>query len=189
MKLLFLILPFLGSVLALVARDLQAACTCEPVVCLDSWPDSCYCANDAKKACYEKCGGTPPTYDTCPPRSIAVRAPQEAAPTPVSTPTPTPTSPSTCVCEPVVCLDSWPDSCYCNNTAKKNCYEKCGGELPKYQTCPPREVVPEPDPTECQCPEVVCIQSFPEGCYCANNAKLQCYEKCGGEKPVLSSCD
>lgn len=116
MKLLFLILPFLGSVLALVARDLQAACTCEPVVCLDSWPDSCYC----------------------------------------------------------------------NNTAKKNCYEKCGGELPKYQTCPPREVVPEPDPTECQCPEVVCIQSFPEGCYCANNAKLQCYEKCGGEKPVLS---
>ncbi|KAF5851044.1 hypothetical protein GGP41_010650 [Bipolaris sorokiniana] len=194
MKWLFLILPFMGSVLALVPREPQAAsaaCTCDTVFCTQVWPDSCYCANDAKNACYEKCGGSPPTYDTCPPRGIIARTPQEAAPTPAPTPMP----PSTCICEPVFCLDSWPESCYCNNAVKKNCYEKCGGEIPKYQTCPPREVVPKPDPvpkpdsTECQCPEINCIQSFPEGCYCANNAKLQCYKKCGGEEPVLSSCD
>ncbi|XP_014559233.1 hypothetical protein COCVIDRAFT_35505 [Bipolaris victoriae FI3] len=188
MKLLFLILPFLGSVLALVPRDPRAAsgvCTCETVVCAQVWPDSCYCANDAKKVCYEKCGGSPPTYNTCPPRGVTARAADEAA-----APTPTPTAPSTCVCEPVFCLDSWPDSCYCNNTAKKNCYEKCGGELPEYQKCPPRAAKPDPVPEpKCQCPEINCIQSFPEGCYCANNAKLQCYQQCGGEEPVLSSCD
>jgi hypothetical protein len=36
---------------------------------------------------------------------------------------------------------------------------------------------------KCECEEVMCIQSWPEGCYCANAAKEQCHKKCGGKKP------
>ncbi|KAK8160206.1 hypothetical protein BC567DRAFT_266407 [Phyllosticta citribraziliensis] len=40
----------------------------------------------------------------------------------------------------------------------------------------------------CECEAVICIQSWPEGCYCQNNAKIDCFNKCGGEYPALSSC-
>ncbi|GME27089.1 uncharacterized protein LTHEOB_10224 [Neofusicoccum parvum] len=38
----------------------SATCSCEPRICIQSWPQSCLCANKGKMACYEKCGGDYP---------------------------------------------------------------------------------------------------------------------------------
>jgi hypothetical protein len=191
MKFFFCLLPFLTGVFALTVRQAEeasAACICEAQFCPQVWPDSCYCANDAKKACYEKCGGNIPIYDICPPIGVTARAPQQAA----STPPPPPPPPATCECEGWICIQSWPESCYCENDAKKACFDKCGGEEPVYQTCPDLEApdkVAKPKPRdECVCTEINCLQIWPEGCYCANYAKELCYQECGGEKPVLDIC-
>ncbi|KAK7611453.1 hypothetical protein BKA81DRAFT_404041 [Phyllosticta paracitricarpa] len=39
----------------------------------------------------------------------------------------------------------------------------------------------------CQCEAVICIQSWPESCYCQNDAKIDCFKKCGGEYPTLGN--
>jgi len=41
-------------------------CECESTMCAQSWPESCYCENAAKQACYQKCGGAQPVLQTCP---------------------------------------------------------------------------------------------------------------------------
>jgi hypothetical protein len=39
-----------------------ATCTCEPEFCTLDYPQGCYCQNDVKKRCYERCGGPEPAY-------------------------------------------------------------------------------------------------------------------------------
>ena len=194
MKLFLFFLPFISSISALSGRTAEAApCTCEPVFCNQSWPYSCYCANGAKKAVYEKCCVYIPVYAKCP-------LPSGAAPAPAPAPTPLPVieltkPPPSCVCEQVLCIQAWPDSCHCENNAKKACFAKCGGKEPIYQICPPpapglaapSDPVTESNlPTECKCSQVNCTMKWPEGCYCSNFAKELCYKECGGEKPVLN---
>ncbi|KAF2135254.1 uncharacterized protein K452DRAFT_293358 [Aplosporella prunicola CBS 121167] len=63
------------------AQDAQAACVCEDVFCIQSWPESCICANNAKIDCYNKCGGAYPTLGDCnanvaAPAAVKARAPQ-----------------------------------------------------------------------------------------------------------------
>jgi len=106
-----------------------------------------------------------------------------------STPSSTP-----CVCEPMACPQIWPGSCVCANGIAQRCYEKCGGPVPVLLPCPlVPEVTPIPTPVSdpvsgpvasCTCEKVMCIDQFPESCYCANAAAQRCYKKCGGKKPA-----
>jgi len=174
-------------------------CVCEEVFCILSFPEGCYCQNDAKKACFEKCGGEEPTYQDCsiPIDTVEARAPEPApVPEPVPAPVPAPQD-ETCVCEEVFCILSWPAGCYCRNDAKKACFEKCGGEEPTYDDCSVDIISPQPAPTPtpvplpepiCVCEDVVCIQSIPESCLCRNAADKACFEKCGGEEPTYQDC-
>ncbi|KNG44710.1 proteinase inhibitor kazal [Stemphylium lycopersici] len=165
----------------------SAACECEEVACPQVWPESCYCANDVKKACFDKCGGPPPLYQTCPPRSMSVRDPKPE-------PEPEPKSVSaTCECEEVICPQVWPESCHCANDAKKACFAKCGGPVPPLDVCiahnvAAREPEPEPAPAPCSCPDVQCPESWPESCYCERDAKQACAHQCGGTLPIEDNC-
>jgi len=42
-------------------------CECEQIFCIQAWPQSCYCANAGKEACYKKCGGPKPSLQVTPP--------------------------------------------------------------------------------------------------------------------------
>ncbi|KAF2022156.1 hypothetical protein BU24DRAFT_384656 [Aaosphaeria arxii CBS 175.79] len=42
---------------------------CENKACPMVWPQSCYCMNSIKSACFAKCGGEAPTLQECPPLS------------------------------------------------------------------------------------------------------------------------
>ncbi|KAB2574406.1 hypothetical protein BFW01_g9218 [Lasiodiplodia theobromae] len=63
----------------------------------------------------------------------------------------------------------------------------------------PRQAYDTPTPTlpsstpsssaTCSCEPRICIQSWPQSCLCANQDKLDCYEKCGGDYPELQSCE
>ena len=44
----------------LSTKDQTAKCTCEDNFCVQSWPESCTCANANKIKCWEKCGGLKP---------------------------------------------------------------------------------------------------------------------------------
>lgn len=125
--------------------------------------------------------------------------PCPAKPSPTTTYIPSPTSstratsrPKTCECPLVNCLAIWPGGCYCQNTAAQNCYDRCGGEPPKLQNCDIDQSLPQPtnetEPT-CECEGVMCIQMWPESCYCANAAAQACHAKCGGPKPNLQVKD
>ena len=41
-------------------KDQTAECTCEDSFCVQSWPESCTCANANKIKCWEKCGAGGP---------------------------------------------------------------------------------------------------------------------------------
>lgn len=114
--------------------------------------------------------------------------PAKPSPTPSAKPT---TKPITCECPLVNCLAIWPGGCHCKNTAAQNCYDKCGGAPPKLQDCSTDPTFPqptqEPEPS-CECESVMCIQMWPESCYCANAAAEACHAKCGGPKPNLQVC-
>jgi hypothetical protein len=56
-------------------------CTCEPVFCAQVFPQSCVCANNNKKRCWEKCGGPKPELEVCPDPTL------EPTPPPTKTPT------------------------------------------------------------------------------------------------------
>jgi hypothetical protein len=81
--------------------------------------------------------------------------------------------------------------CDCINNAAKNCHKRCGGSPPRLRQCEVEEIVaPDSqyvtkDAPTCKCESVFCVQSFPEGCYCANAAAQACYAKCGGQVPDL----
>jgi hypothetical protein len=170
-------------------------CVCEDVICILSFPEGCYCRNNATKACFDKCGGVEPEYQNCSIDDVQARAPKpEPAPEPES-------EAKACVCAPgpLFCPQVWPQSCYCEYNAKKACSDKCGGPAPPLPNCPPLtpidikarvaepKSVPAPatPPPKCECPLVKCIASWPETCYCQNAAKERCYQQCGGKKPVL----
>ncbi|PWW80268.1 hypothetical protein C7212DRAFT_306361 [Tuber magnatum] len=36
--------------------------------------------------------------------------------------------------------------------------------------------------------DTICAQSFPESCFCQNNAKMRCASACGAAKPELQNC-
>ncbi|RYN17115.1 hypothetical protein AA0112_g12212 [Alternaria arborescens] len=179
------------------------ACVCEEVFCVLSFPEGCYCRNNATQACFEKCGGEELTYQDCtlPIDELDVRAPEpKPVPAPAPVPVPAPQK-ENCVCEEIICVLSFPEGCYCRNNATRACFENCGGAEPMYQDCSLPDVethapepVPEPLPLlepqtdTCVCEDVVCIQSWPESCYCRNDADKACYEKCGGIEPVYQSC-
>ncbi|KAF2761575.1 hypothetical protein EJ05DRAFT_496482 [Pseudovirgaria hyperparasitica] len=58
------------------ARD--STCDCGPApICIQSWPESCYCQNDYLRKCYEMCGGAQPTYGDC---SAVAKKRQETLP-------------------------------------------------------------------------------------------------------------
>ncbi|KAF2143137.1 uncharacterized protein K452DRAFT_317368 [Aplosporella prunicola CBS 121167] len=61
---------------------------------------------------------------------------------PLALAVPAPQANTPCVCEPKVCLLIWPDSCYCANQNKLDCYNKCGGEYPTLQDCTVDPVIP-----------------------------------------------
>ncbi|KAF2835284.1 hypothetical protein M501DRAFT_1020057 [Patellaria atrata CBS 101060] len=50
-------------------------------------------------------------------------------------PAPAPQAVSGCDCEPMICVQSWPDSCFCGNLNLVNCFNKCGGSQPFLQLC------------------------------------------------------
>ncbi|KAF2110408.1 hypothetical protein BDV96DRAFT_201537 [Lophiotrema nucula] len=72
----------------------KPSCVCANKACPMIWPLSCYCANDIKKACYDKCGGPEPAYATCPslPTLLTLGTPTTPTPTPTKPTTPNPTA-------------------------------------------------------------------------------------------------
>ncbi|KAF2254874.1 hypothetical protein BU26DRAFT_527802 [Trematosphaeria pertusa] len=172
----FLLLPLLGALALAQTPTDETKCQCPQVKCDASDAVThanhcvqtlCQCLNNRETLCKEHCPDYVPTYLPCPAK-------------PTSTPTPKPTDPS-CVCEEVMCLQMWPDSCYCQNAAKQKCYEKCGGAPPTLQVCPPlssskfitRTVLPTklpPTPTPTKKP-------WPT------------HAPCGGGRPNLYQCD
>ncbi|KAH7406235.1 hypothetical protein DE146DRAFT_436800 [Phaeosphaeria sp. MPI-PUGE-AT-0046c] len=183
MKLLYYLLPLFGvvSVASELATETSDKCQCPQVKCPGNDPVAlCNCLNGRETLCKKRCPKYEPTYLPCP-----------AKPSPTNTYIPSPTSrPQTCECPLVNCLAIWPGGCHCVNTAAQNCYDKCGGEPPKLQDCGIDPSLPQPTEAEptCECEGIMCIQAFPESCYCANAAAQSCYAKCGGPKPNLQSC-
>lgn len=183
MKLLYYLLPLFGAVS--VASELATeTCQCPQVKCPGDDPVAlCNCLNSRETLCKKRCPKYEPTYLPCP-----VRPSPTLSPTISAKPT---TKPKTCECPLVNCLAIWPGGCHCQNTAAQNCYDKCGGEPPKVQDCSIDTTFPqpssEPEPT-CECEGIMCIQMWPESCYCANAAAQACYAKCGGPKPDLQTC-
>jgi hypothetical protein len=55
--------------------------------------------------------------------------------------------------------------------------------LPSDSVLPDRPLVPD-----CECEEMMCIASYPEGCICQYAIKKNCYDKCGGPSPGLMNC-
>ncbi|KAF1936535.1 hypothetical protein EJ02DRAFT_480047 [Clathrospora elynae] len=70
--------------------DSTASCVCDDVFCIQMWPDSCHCANDAAQKCYEKCGVVPALQscgDGVPPLSISTLTTSTKTKTPSATST------------------------------------------------------------------------------------------------------
>lgn len=137
--------PAVPSSLELPDLPLVPGCECEEMMCIQSFPDSCHCAYGIAKNCYDKCGGPSPGLNTCPPLNpfggISLDGPvrRDAAPEPQNpvidllTGLLKPKPAKTCKCDQVACVQSWPASCYCANSAKTACYKKCGGAKPVLQ--------------------------------------------------------
>jgi len=188
MKLLGLFLPILGT-LALAQVASNHKCQCPQIKCpAKDALALCECINNRERACKKVCPEYAPRTTTC--VSQPTTEPTKAL---ESTPSSTP-----CVCEPMACPQIWPGSCVCANGIAQRCYEKCGGPVPVLLPCPlVPEVTPIPTPVSdpvsgpvasCTCEKVMCIDQFPESCYCANAAAQRCYKKCGGKKPAKQKC-
>lgn len=125
------------------------------MMCIQSYPASCYCAHNIAVKCWEKCGGLSPGPNTCPPLDStnfdgpvkrAAENQVQAAPTKSVIPFPPAKGPLTpgkvpptkiCECESTVCIQSWPASCICANAGKHACWKKCGGVKPMFQVSQP----------------------------------------------------
>ncbi|KAF3035618.1 hypothetical protein E8E11_004156 [Didymella keratinophila] len=139
-------------------------CECEQMMCIQSFPDSCHCEYGVAKDCYDKCGGKSPGSNTCPPKDVSGAGlygdgpvKRDAAPEPQRSTVPIPVNipkvvagavgaleNQACNYEERLCAQVWPQSCICANVNKYNRYLKCGGVVPKYQTCtsPPKPSLP-----------------------------------------------
>ncbi|KAH9868745.1 hypothetical protein J1614_007817 [Plenodomus biglobosus] len=151
-------------------------CVCEEVLCTQQWPESCFCENKVAQDCYAKCGGPQPTLQTCPASALPAR---EAEPAVELDPVPVSDSTGNCTCEDIMCIQVWPDSCWCANAAAERCYDKCGGEKPQLMSCPPQEepstlttLIQEPSSTPTPPPQPI------------NTHKI-----CGGGRASTLSCD
>ncbi|CBX94700.1 hypothetical protein IAQ61_009382, partial [Plenodomus lingam] len=113
------------------------SCVCEEVICAQSFPESCLCANRAAQSCYAKCGGPQPMMKSCTAGALVAR---EVEPEASSDPEQVPELAKECTCEETMCIQMWPDSCWCANAAAQQCYKKCGGRKPVLQSCPPQPV-------------------------------------------------
>ncbi|KAH7034265.1 hypothetical protein B0J12DRAFT_274172 [Macrophomina phaseolina] len=114
------------------------ACECEPVFCVQSWPDGCHCQNRARLDCYDTCGGPYPELQDCGSGADSTStsnledfpqstdAPEEPSSDPKGNPSPE------CRCEPVFCAQSWPLSCQCSNQAASDCAHVCGWPAPQF---------------------------------------------------------
>ncbi len=86
---------------------------------------------------------------------------------------------STCQCdEPPMCIQSYPDSCLCQEKAKVACWNKCGGPMPMLTGCPVTAFpVPEPEGKCLHEPILCATEDGPRSCECQNaiNAnKMRC---------------
>ncbi|KAK7546325.1 hypothetical protein IWX49DRAFT_114619 [Phyllosticta citricarpa] len=93
-------------------------CPCEESVCIQSYPESCECANRNARDCYDNCGGPEPVYDnrcgfgddTSPPSTDPEPKPEpqpEPNPGPDPFNTPGPVIPS----DPLPPVENPPDDC------------------------------------------------------------------------------
>ncbi|KAF2823209.1 hypothetical protein CC86DRAFT_64403 [Ophiobolus disseminans] len=197
MKFLYVILPLLSA--AVLAQDLvEDKCQCPQVKCpADNEAALCKCLNGRETLCKERCPKYKPTYVPCPASSPT------PTPKPIYTPVPLPSpisvsKPEKCECLQINCLQVWPGSCHCANSAKQRCFEDCGGKKPDLMDCGDESVVaraPEPEvlprapavAVKCTCDDVFCVQMWPESCHCANAAEQACATKCG-RKAALKEC-
>ncbi|XTI90638.1 hypothetical protein V2W45_1470590 [Cenococcum geophilum] len=108
--------------LSLAVPQLIRPCTCPLPICPLEFIAKCRCENAAALACWEQ-------YST---QGIVC-----ASPTPAPCGGAITRDVTACVCEPKGCLQIWPESCYCANAIKKECFDKCGGVELVYQSCPP----------------------------------------------------
>jgi hypothetical protein len=91
-------------------------CECPLVNCLAN-SETCNCINTAAQNCYDKCGGKPPTFQSC----EAVDPDTVDSGLSIET---------VCECDDIMCIQSWPESCLCENAAAQACHQKCGGTQP-----------------------------------------------------------
>ncbi|KAF2034303.1 hypothetical protein EK21DRAFT_85357 [Setomelanomma holmii] len=193
MKFLYCLLPLMGATLCQEIVEDKSEDHCPLIECAaDDAAAFCQCVNNRETKCKGMCPDYKPTYVPCP----------------ISSPTPTPSpkkshnpgpvrpvKPKTCECPLVNCLQIWPGGCYCAYEAAENCYKRCGG-APPTNNCPPKDSVetreltsmPEVADDKCECDQIMCVQMWPESCYCANAAAEACHKKCGGKKPDLQTC-
>jgi hypothetical protein len=134
------------------------------MMCIQSFPDSCHCAYNIAKTCWDKCGGKSPGRNTCPPLNplgggFNFDGPVKRAAAPDAVPEPQVAQIST-VPIPVdaPALVSAVRAPLSTGTAST---------------------------AVCQCEERFCIQAFPASCICQNNIKHACWKKCGGPKPAF----
>lgn len=168
--------PALPSSPVLSDTPLVPGCECEEMFCIQSYPESCHCAYNIKKTCWAKCGGPSPGLNTCPavgsnPFDGPVkRAAQAEVKVPAVKPTVSilPIAVVTEVATSVVVAASAPTS-----------IPTVVAPLASAKVSPIKK---------CKCEEVMCIQSFPAGCFCANAGKRACWKKCGGPKPAFQVC-
>ncbi|KAL7266678.1 hypothetical protein RUND412_010769, partial [Rhizina undulata] len=94
-------------------------------VCVTVWPDSCYCLNRVNDQCAAACGVSAPASQDCTVDPEAIKA-RKAANT-------------TCYEECLAgqaCIQSWPQSCLCENEVKTDCVAACPGTVaPPLQDC------------------------------------------------------
>ncbi|KAF2007969.1 hypothetical protein P154DRAFT_558311 [Amniculicola lignicola CBS 123094] len=125
--LLFLLPALLSAALAFPETEKKCEDNCPQVKCAAGDAIKlCQCLNNRETMCKKQCPDYMPLYRPCP----------------MSPPSPTPTPKPTCECEARYCLMIWPDSCYCENAIKKECFDKCGGPSPQFQVCPDKNPIP-----------------------------------------------
>lgn len=109
------------------AQEITDACiggsfaTCvADTVCIQSWPEGCECANEAKARCAVECGGGRPALDDC---TVAPGTTKKRADC------------YTECFESKACIQSWPESCTCANANRVECANTCGVVVPTLQDC------------------------------------------------------
>ncbi|KAI5805178.1 hypothetical protein EDC01DRAFT_360828 [Geopyxis carbonaria] len=96
-----------------------ATCVAD-TMCIQSWPESCECANAAKARCAVDCGGGRPALQDCTAGTSTTKKRADCY--------------TTCF-EDKVCIQSWPAGCTCANANRVSCANSCGVVVPTLQNC------------------------------------------------------